>query len=183
MQKKIKFDIPRDKENVKDFLRGSSAPAKRSVRGVYNNKIGKFTTKRILTQNTEVIRDEDIITFTSGQIFGEERYIDIYDKREKDYRQARLKDEEYKPGKDNYMKVFTAPFTIKCMSTEGQVYKISNHEFDALMKKDQRTLDLLRENYEEKKNQYTNKKQNMHVEMKFATNIAPPQDDEVDLDG
>ena len=86
MQKKIKFDIPRDKENVKDFLRGSSAPAKRSVRGVFNSRISKFTTKRILTQNTEVIRDEDIITFTSGQIFGEERYIDIYDKREKDYR-------------------------------------------------------------------------------------------------
>ena len=106
------------------------------MRGVFNDRISKFTSKRILTQNTEVIRDEDIITFTSGQIFGEERYIDIYDRREKDYRLARLSGEEYKPGKDKYAKQYTAPFTIKCMSTEGQIYKISNHEFDALMKRD-----------------------------------------------
>ena len=66
-----------------------------------------------------------------------------------------------------------APFTVKCVSTYGELYKISNQEFEALFKKDEKTMKALCENYKEKQHLFGLKKQNMHVEMKFATADGP----------
>ena len=63
----------------------------------------------------------------AGQIFGEERFIEIYERKEHDRRQQ-------KPGKrveeKDYHNEISAPFTIKCVSSYGVLYRISFHEFE-----------------------------------------------------
>ena len=56
------------------------------------------------------MKDEDIFTLTEGQIFGEERFIEIHERKEFDKRKGK------KDITVNYDEQIKAPFTIKCMS-------------------------------------------------------------------
>ena len=100
--------MPAANEQVKQFLQGVTA--KRSVRQIFNNKIKNLTNQRSLTSSTEVMRDEDIFTLTEGQIFGEERFIEIHERKEFDKRKGK------KDITVSYDEQIKAPFTIKCMS-------------------------------------------------------------------
>ena len=143
VRKKIKVDIPISNESVKEFLNGVNA--KRSIRGVFNNKISGLTGKRGLTNNTEVVKDEDIMTLTKGQIFGEERFLEIFGRRDYDKKKA-LRDPQNQLGKlpkDNYNKEITSPYTVKCVSTYGELYKIDNHQFEDIVKNNSITLTAL----------------------------------------
>ena len=82
VRRKICADIPVNDENYKEFLQGITA--KRSIRGIFNKKINNLTNKRGLTNETKVLKDEDIFTLSAGQMFGEERFLEIYEKREQD---------------------------------------------------------------------------------------------------
>ena len=64
VRKKIHTDIPQTNDSVKEFLQGVTA--KRSIRGIFNQKINNLTHKRGLTNSTEVLKDEDIFTLTEG---------------------------------------------------------------------------------------------------------------------
>ena len=144
---------------------------KRGIRGVFSHTIGALTVKRGLTNSTEVIKDEDVFTLTEGQIFGEERFLDIFEKREYDKKLCMTKKTEHHT-KDNYKKTMTAPFTVKCFSNVGELYKISNQEFEDLYKSHPSTLKPLITNYQEKKNLYFLKCKNMNIDKKFASNNA-----------
>ena len=75
--------------------------AKRSIRGIFNQKINNLTQKKALTNNTDILKDEDIFTLAEGQVFGEERFIEIYERREYDKRNVRSS-KNFGAGGDNY---------------------------------------------------------------------------------
>ena len=64
VRKKICTDIPVNDNNVKEFLQGITA--KRSIRGIFNKRINNLTQKRGLTNDTKVLKDEDIFTLSEG---------------------------------------------------------------------------------------------------------------------
>ena len=121
VRKKIHADIPVANDSVKQFLQGVTA--KRSIRGVFNQKINNLTHARGLTNSTEVLKDEDIFTLGEGQIFGEERFIEILERREHDKRNSK---QSAVGNNDNYRNTIAAPFTIKCLSSVGELYKITS---------------------------------------------------------
>ena len=78
---------------------------------------------------------------------------------------------------DNYNTEITAPFTIKCVSTYGELYKITKQQFEIIVKKDQTTKKAFLQNYKQKQNLLQRKMTNMHMEMKFKTNLPLPMDE------
>ena len=82
--KKLKTDIPvqAEHERVREFLQGKQA--KRSVRGIFNNKITRITKKAGLTLKVIHVGDEDISVLGQGQIFGEGRFIEAYNRQMKE---------------------------------------------------------------------------------------------------
>ena len=64
--RKTKTDIPAkpEHERVKEFLQGTQA--KRSVRGIFNNKINRMTQKRGLTKKTIHKGAEDVTILGKG---------------------------------------------------------------------------------------------------------------------
>ena len=69
-------------ERVREFLQGKQA--KRSVRGIFNNKITRITKKAGLTLKVIHVGDEDISVLGQGQIFGEGRFIEVYNRQMKE---------------------------------------------------------------------------------------------------
>ena len=66
-----------------------------------------------------------------------------------------------------------APFTITCISEIGEVYKLDYGTFEALVKKDPITMKALIANYNEKRHLLHRKKTNMHMDLKFGSNMEP----------
>ena len=66
----------------------------------------------------------------------------------------------------------TAPFTIKCLSSEAEVFKISNLDLHNILKKDNQTKMAIFENYKKKRQLYMKKSMNMHMDLKFASNLV-----------
>ena len=83
-----------------------------------------------------------------GQIFGEERFIEILERREHDKRNS--KKSALSNANDNYRNTITAPFTIKCLSSVGELYKIHSYDFENLIKKDINTKKAFIMNYKTK---------------------------------
>ena len=83
LTKKVKKDIPvtAEHERVREFLIGTQA--KRSVRSIINSKINKVTKMSGLTQKTTYKQEEEISIIGMGQIFGEGRFLQIYERQQK----------------------------------------------------------------------------------------------------
>ena len=64
VRQKIHTDIPIVSDSVKQFLQGVTT--KRSVRGIFNNRINKLTHKRGLTNSTAAVKEEDVFTLQEG---------------------------------------------------------------------------------------------------------------------
>ena len=75
VRKRISAQRPNQDTSYKEFLNGVSA--KRSIRGIFNKRIGSLTHKRNLTTDNTLLKEEDIFTLSEGQIFGEERFCEI----------------------------------------------------------------------------------------------------------
>ena len=172
VRKRIKTEMPATNEQVKQFLQGVTA--KRSVRQIFNNKIKNLTNQRGLTGSTEVMRDEDVFTLTEGQIFGEERFLEIHERKEFDKRKTT------KPVGVSYDEQVKAPFTIKCMSNSGELMVIALSEFEGLFKKDAQIRRGFIANYKAKMRFLQTKMENMHMDLKFSSALIEPLDDEDD---
>mmetsp|Transcript_5717 Transcript_5717/g.7705 ORF Transcript_5717/g.7705 Transcript_5717/m.7705 type:complete len:107 (+) Transcript_5717:232-552(+) len=79
----MKTDIPvtAEHERVREFLMGTQA--KRSVRSIINSKINKVTKMSGLTQKTTYHSEEEITILGQGQVFGEGRFLQIYERQQK----------------------------------------------------------------------------------------------------
>ena len=64
--------------------------AKRSIRGIFNKRIGHLTHKRNLTSDKTLLKEEDIFTLSEGQIFGEERFCEIVAQKDQESQNNRL---------------------------------------------------------------------------------------------
>ena len=62
VRKKIPAERPVNDQNYKEFLQGVTA--KRSIRGIFNNRITNLTQKRSLTTNNKLLQEEDIFTLS-----------------------------------------------------------------------------------------------------------------------
>jgi hypothetical protein len=143
-------------------------PGKRSVRGVFNNKIKNFTRNPTLTQEKGYSKELEVFSFGQGQIFGEERFFYIETERRKiaaeketllkisrqrnvemsDQDKERLKQLE---EKDNLDRSTKAPYQIVCSSITGQLMKIPSSDFTRKIMKDVKAFESLSDNIQDKK--------------------------------
>ena len=84
-----------------------------------------------MTNSTAAVKEEDVFTLQEGQIFGEERFIEIFQRRE----HAKANNKSVSEGVvDNMKSEIVAPFTIKCVSQHGELYKLTASEFEKITK-------------------------------------------------
>ena len=178
VRKKIPAQRPTQDQSYKEFLNGVTA--KRSIRGIFNKRIGHLTHKRNLTSDKTLLKEEDIFTLSEGQIFGEERFCEIVATKDQESRNNKLDEQR---SSIEIQKERTAPFTIKCLSSQAEVFKISNFDVLNMLKKDQLTKAAIFNNYKKKRQLFIQKSSNMHMDLKFATNMGPTDevlDDELE---
>ena len=84
VSKKIETVQPAKDEcdRVREFL--LSPKAKRSIRSIFNNKISRVTKRPNLTQKMIHQQVEEISLLSSGQIFGEGRFLDAFNRKLKE---------------------------------------------------------------------------------------------------
>ena len=151
VRKKISAEHPNQDQSYKEFLYGVTA--KRSLRSIFNNRIGNLTHKRNLTTDSSLIQDENIFTLSEGQIFGEERICEILAQKKRNAYYGH--DSQY--NQDETQREKTAPFTIKCISGQAEVFKISGLDFLNILKKDHQTKMAIFNNYKKKRQLLKNK--------------------------
>ena len=144
--RKTTTDIPAkpEHERVKEFLQGTQA--KRSVRGIFNNKISRITHKRGLTKKTIHRGNDDVSILGKGQLFGEGRFIEVYQRMVRE--EQRKGKEAAQRGAGQQMKLpleledddsAKAPYTVKCVSMGGELSKIKGADFFRLVLKEKNT--------------------------------------------
>ena len=116
-------------ETVNGFLSGFSA--KRCVRGVFNKKIQSLTRNPNLTQQVEIVKYHELFNFGRGQIFGEERHIQLLQTKNA-IDQINTREMTAVEKMAMYAlkcREIKTPYTVQCNSLTGQLYKISAIEF------------------------------------------------------
>lgn len=170
--KKRKTPMPTRAEHVrvKEFLQGTQA--KRSVRSIFNEKINRVTKKSGLTAVTTHVGEETVTFLGPGQLFGEGRFLKIFDRFQKELSKRAVPVESKQDQKKLPLEFaddaeMVAPYSVKCSSMTGEVLSIRGVDFYRLVLKDKATSQILGSNLGGRIQSMKIYEDNKHEEFKF----------------
>lgn len=158
-------------ERVREFLQGTQA--KRSVRSIFNSKINRVTNKSGLTAITTHVGEETVTVLGPGQLFGEGRFLKIYERIQKEQMKSGVAGQVDKRADKKMPLEFEddesskAPYSVKCSSMTGEVWRIKGSDFYRLILRDKTTSQILGLNINERIIAAKRNDNNRHDEFKF----------------